>query len=368
MHSGVRQSSALVSSAGGARQRQSALVTRDFGDTHGWQGPGGITISLPSDDRARNQRRDLWFSIIRETDTVVVVLDGNLDLARAAQLGAALADLIDGQGNLRVVVDLEHVDRVDPAALGTLAVAAMVAELHGGHLAVRGASEDLLDALDTADLAGMVTAAGGNGNHPGSSSTVSASSVRADAGRCRHVVEFYESHRFLVDSVRDYIAPALGGDDGIIVVAMPDHRGLFGEVLRDAGVDLDRAQSQGRYVDLDAEETLSLFMVDGQPKWPLFEKTIGLLISQVTAGNRTVRIYDEMVALLWADGNAAGAMCLEDLWNNLGRLHDLSLFCAYPVTAFDSPGTAGSLRRLCEQHAIASPEKPTAAHYGGVGA
>lgn len=295
-------------------------------------------------------RRASWFSIVRESDTVVVVLDGDLDLARAAQLGAALADLIDGQGNIRVVVDLQRVDRVDPAALGTLAAAAMVAQLRGCHLAVRGASEDLLDALDAAGLAGMVTAAGGNGNHPASSATVSAPSVRADAGRCRHVVEFYESHRFLAESVRDYIAPALRGDDGVIVVATPDHRGLFREVLRVAGVDLDTAQSQGRYVDLDAEETLSLFMVDGQPNWRLFEKAIGSLISGATAGGRTVRVYGEMVALLWADGNTAGAMALEDLWNNLGRSHDFSLFCAYPVTAFDGPGTAGSLRRLCEQH------------------
>ncbi len=41
-----------------------------------------------------------------------------------------------------------------------------------------------------------------------------------------------------------------------------------------------------------------------------------------------------MVALLWEEGNQAGAIHLEELWNDLARTHSFSLFCAYPMHGF----------------------------------
>jgi hypothetical protein len=56
-----------------------------------------------------------------------------------------------------------------------------------------------------------------------------------------------------------------------------------------------------------------------------------------------------MVALLVSDGDVAGAMALEDHWNELAASHRFRLFCAYPSDAFDAADTA-SLTGVCNRH------------------
>jgi hypothetical protein len=113
-----------------------------------------------------------------------------------------------------------------------------------------------------------------------------------------HVVGFYETEAFLVDSVRDFLAPGLHAGDAAIVVATASHRDMFGHALMAAGIDLGEAQRCGRYVALDASEALSTFMVESMPDAARFEATMGELVCQAAEGPREVRIYGEMVAVL----------------------------------------------------------------------
>lgn len=68
----------------------------------------------------------------RYQGTVVVTVHGELDLAKAAHLGATLTDLIDGQGNLSVVVDLHGATAKDADCLWVFTQAAERARLRGG--------------------------------------------------------------------------------------------------------------------------------------------------------------------------------------------------------------------------------------------
>jgi hypothetical protein len=81
----------------------------------------------------------------------------------------------------------------------------------------------------------------------------------------------------------------------------------------------------GQYASLDAAATLSQFMVDGEPSPGRFTEIVGSIIARAANGRRRVRIFGEMVALLWADGNWAAAIRLEALWNDLARTHSFSL-------------------------------------------
>jgi hypothetical protein len=69
------------------------------------------------------------------------------------------------------------------------------------------------------------------------------------------------------------------------------------------------------------------------------------LIGRLAAGPGPVRVYGEMVALLWADGQVAAALELEDLWNELGRRLPFSLFCGYPEQAV-APAAVPGIGRL----------------------
>jgi anti-anti-sigma factor len=68
----------------------------------------------------------------RRLGTVVVTVHGELDVARAAQLGTILVDLIDGQGNLSLVVDLHDATTSDPDTLSVFVDAAERAQRRGG--------------------------------------------------------------------------------------------------------------------------------------------------------------------------------------------------------------------------------------------
>lgn len=74
------------------------------------------------------------FSIVigRQLGTVVVTVHGDLDVGRAGHLGNILADIIDGQGNLSVVVDLHDATTSDPDSLLVFTEAAERARRRGG--------------------------------------------------------------------------------------------------------------------------------------------------------------------------------------------------------------------------------------------
>src|SRR6266702_6422836 len=155
-----------------------------------------------------------------------------------------------------------------------------------------------------------------------------------------HFVQFYESEVFLLDSLSGFIDTGLSAGDACIVIATKAHRERLEERLKAKGLDLIAAHTRGEYIALDAVETLSKFMVDGLPEPQRFLEIIGSIIRQAGEGRLRVRAFGEMVALLWEEGNQAGAIHLEELWNDLAGIHSFSLFCAYPMHGF---GKAESL-------------------------
>ncbi len=264
------------------------------------------------------------FQIARQEGGVVLTVRGDLDLAGSIRLGAVLGDLIEDQGNLRVGVDLRDVTSFDPAGLSVFTVADELARRRGGAFTL------------TAPAPFM--------------SLASEEARAAAAQRHHHLVEFYDSEAFLAYSVRDYLVPALRRGDAAVIVATREHRNAFEAVLTKAGVDADSARAEGRYVAVDARETLSRFMTDGGPDATRFAAAVQELIAGVSGPARRVCIYGEMVALLWEDGDIAAAMAVEDLWNDLAASNRFSLLCAYPTTAFAPAETAGSFRAICQLH------------------
>ena len=187
---------------------------------------------------------------------------------------------------------------------------------------------------------------------PSASSSPMLKAAAPGAHARKHLVEFYDSAGALAESVADHVVPGLRADDAVLVVATERHRHLFEAAVTGAGVEVDTARQEGRYVDLDAGETLSQFMVDGLPDPLRFTASVGRRVAGLASTGRAVQIFGEMVAVLWAENNVAAAIALEDLWNELATLQPFSLLCAYPVTAFDAAETTGSFRAVCEQHAL----------------
>jgi len=160
-----------------------------------------------------------------------------------------------------------------------------------------------------------------------------------------HLVQYYEKEDFLYDRIADFMSDGLRGSAAAILIATRAHRDGVESRFRGKGVDLPQLSATGRYHALDAQQTLSRFMVNGRPDPQRFATTIGPVIRTARGGDRHVLAFGEMVALLWAEGNRDAAVRLEELWNALARDETFDLLCAYPIKHFDDAGHAKAMPR-----------------------
>jgi len=173
-----------------------------------------------------------------------------------------------------------------------------------------------------------------------------------------HFVQFYETDEFLLDSVSGFIGAGLGAGAACIVIATKAHREALEERLQATGLDVSIASTRGTYLSLDAGETLAMFMVDGLPEPARFAEVVGSLIERAVKGRRRVRIFGEMVAQLWTEGNQVAAIRMEALWNELHHTtHSFSLFCAYPMHGFAGEGYGEQFTEICQQHSQVIPDE-----------
>jgi signal transduction histidine kinase len=174
-----------------------------------------------------------------------------------------------------------------------------------------------------------------------------------------HSVQFYADDGLLLDGLARFVGAALVVGDAAIVIATAAHRQGLARRLAARGLDLDRAAAGGRYVALDAAETLATFMVDDWPDAERFAARIGGVVRQATSAASSdaprVVAFGEMVALLWAAGAPEAALELERLWNELARTHAFDLHCAYPISLFPRASDADPIARVCAAHTHVTP-------------
>lgn len=173
-----------------------------------------------------------------------------------------------------------------------------------------------------------------------------------------HFVELYEDDRALVESVRTFVSVGIAAGEVAVVVATAAHREAI-EAELGRVLDLPAATAQGLYLCADAEETLDSFLRDGRPDAGAFEDVVGGLIDRAAAGGREVRVFGEMVALLWERGSAEAAFELEDLWNRLAGSRRFRLFCAYAAASFaDDDGDAVAEIAMRHSHVVVPERRP----------
>ena len=165
-----------------------------------------------------------------------------------------------------------------------------------------------------------------------------------------HVVQFYGHEEELADRVAGYLLGALQHDGAAVVIATAAHRRAFEGRLTRAGVDLAAAARAGTYRTLDAGDTVRALTTGGQLDRGAFDRVIGGLIADAGQGERPVRAYGEMVALLWDAGLVNDAVQLEEMWGSLGLSHSFSLFCSYPARSVTGDGHLEAFAEVCRLH------------------
>ncbi len=176
-----------------------------------------------------------------------------------------------------------------------------------------------------------------------------------DMSSGEHFVQFFESDDFIVNEVSEYLIHGLKSGETCIAVATGDHLAGIKARVATFSYDLEQAIKDGRYIALDAHETLEKILSDCVPDPQKFSDVVGNLVKRAADLGGGVRIFGEMVGVLCSRGNYDSAVKLEGLWNELRKRHRFSLFCGYSMSHLQHRDATARMGEICSGHTNVLP-------------
>jgi DNA-binding NarL/FixJ family response regulator len=169
----------------------------------------------------------------------------------------------------------------------------------------------------------------------------------------RHEVGFYGDESALLDKYERCAEAALAAGNSLIVLVPGARREKLHQRLRAAGVDIDAAITDGRYVPVDVT-SVSQYMVDGMPDEGRFWDAATSLIlraASVSKGSHPrVVACGECAPGLLAAGRTEAAIRLEQLWDEVTRTFDVDVFCGYGSDVYRCDSESDIFHRICAAH------------------
>jgi anti-sigma regulatory factor (Ser/Thr protein kinase) len=175
-----------------------------------------------------------------------------------------------------------------------------------------------------------------------------------------HAVSVYVDDHEVVDELARFVADGVVQQGRAVVVATSQHRTALVETLRAMGLDPDEPPVAGHLVLLDAKQTLESFTTPSGFDRDLFLTRVGQRVIDAGADGAPVRVFGEMVGLLWEAGDVQGAIALEAMWNDLIAEVGFDLLCAYPAALIET-SSLPDVRAVCDQHtSLRAPQQHSA--------
>jgi hypothetical protein len=163
------------------------------------------------------------------------------------------------------------------------------------------------------------------------------------------VVQIYESDEVFLNLLTGFVRNGVDAGDCVIVIATAEHIKSVESSLASSNYNVSQLISNNRYIPLDAEVSLSKFMINDWPDENLFNEFVSDAISEPHGQGKQIRAFGEMVAVLWAKGQVGATVRLEQLWNKFCETQAFCLFCAYPKSGFTQDASE-SVMHICGAH------------------
>jgi hypothetical protein len=146
-----------------------------------------------------------------------------------------------------------------------------------------------------------------------------------------HLVHSYADEASLAEALSIYAGRGLGKGEAVVLVLADDHVAALRRRLEAEGFETADLERWGQLRILDAEELLDEFLLHGMPDADLFRTLSDTLVGDARSASRAgrIRVFGEMVNLLWSRGDEGAALALEGLWNEAIHRHRMPLLCAY---------------------------------------
>ena len=172
-----------------------------------------------------------------------------------------------------------------------------------------------------------------------------------------HEVASYRDDTSFVDGLARFIDAAIKKGKSVIVITTEAHRDGIGRKLQARGWDVEAAMQEGIYILLDANDTLSTFMVNDWPDATRLFKMAGNLIRDAAKMAKSeaprVALCGECAPILWAQGKTEAAIQLEKLWDAIARRHQVDILCGYTLTHLRRSESSLIFERICAEHSAA---------------
>jgi anti-sigma regulatory factor (Ser/Thr protein kinase) len=177
-----------------------------------------------------------------------------------------------------------------------------------------------------------------------------------------HMVTFYDADQELAARVSNYLGEGLLAGGSAVLLATQRHRLACEAGLAAAGLDVSGDVAAGRLLVLDAAQTLQSFWDGDRLDHDRFRTMADGCIRSAARAGQPVRVYAEMVTLLWHTGHVAAAMELEVLWSDLAARRPFSLLCGYPASLVTADADADALAAVRHLHTgVIGPDPEAAA-------
>lgn len=168
-----------------------------------------------------------------------------------------------------------------------------------------------------------------------------------------HIVYPYTDESQVADVVCLFAGAGLRKGEAVLLVMTEAHCEPVLSRLRSEGFDVNGLTKSGQLACEDAGKLLSSFLFDGIIDEYVFKSKISSMIARAksVSGNRSVRVFGEMVSLIWQSRPQATER-LEELWNEVIEDHSVPLLCAYAL-AGTKPERFPEELMACHSHALA---------------
>jgi len=168
------------------------------------------------------------------------------------------------------------------------------------------------------------------------------------------VATYRDDASFVSDFAR-FLAAALRVGNPVIVIATESHRRGILQQLHEQGWNIEAAIKEGRYIELDAAQTLSTFMVNDWPDAQRLSRLAASLMQDALKGAKStdprVAVCGECAPTLLAQGKGESAIEVECLWDEMAKTYQFDLLCGYVLQddLLREPNSH-TFQRICAVH------------------
>ncbi len=172
-----------------------------------------------------------------------------------------------------------------------------------------------------------------------------------DAPVRSHFAQLERSSEALTQAATVFLETGLRRNGVAVVFVATATRVSILEQLSRNGLDVDQLQATNRLIVVEGESALDRLMESGTPDWNEFQRLVGSILDRAAAtGEGDMRVYGEMVNMLWHRGRADAAIKLEEYWNRIARKYRFSLFCGYVMDGHDRECYESPLHEIGRTH------------------